>query len=122
MQKKENFSIYLLKSAIKSLCFALLLAVALGYIFGYRALIVIGGSAEPDIHYHSIIVTAKYKAEDLKIGDYVTFTMSGDVYTTHKIVSIDLENDVIVCRGSFILWTRHSCWSFLYRFGRGIRN
>ena len=67
---------------------------------GYRAIIVIGGSAEPDIHYHSLIVTAKYKAEDLKVGDYITFTSSGKVFTTHKIVSIDLENDTIVCRGN----------------------
>lgn len=100
MQKKENILIYLLKSAIKSICISIILTLVLGYIFGYRAIIVIGGSAEPDIHYHSIIVTAKYKPEDLKIGDYVTFTNSGQVNTTHKIVSIDLENDIIVCRGN----------------------
>ncbi len=100
MQKKENILIYLLKSAIKSICISIILTLVLGYIFGYRAIIVIGGSAEPDIHYHSIIVTAKYKPEDLKIGDYVTFSTNGEVNTTHKIVSIDLENDIIVCRGN----------------------
>ena len=100
MQKKENILIYLLKSAINSICISIILTLVLGYIFGYRAIIVIGGSAEPDIHYHSIIVTAKYKPEDLKIGDYVTFSTKGEVNTTHKIVSIDLENDIIVCRGN----------------------
>ena len=100
MQKKENILIYLLKSAINSICISIILTLVLGYIFGYRAIIVIGGSAEPDIHKHSIIVTAKYKPEDLKIGDYVTFSANGEVNTTHKIVSIDLENDIIVWRGN----------------------
>lgn len=100
MQKKEHIFVYLLKSAIKSICVAIILTLVLGYIFGYRAIIVIGGSAEPDIHFHSIIVTAKYKAEDLRVGDYVTFSTTGEVNTTHKIVSIDLENDKIVCRGN----------------------
>lgn len=100
MPKKENIVKYILKSALKSLSFAILITIALGYLLGYRAIIVIGGSAEPDIHYHSLIVTAKYKAEDLKVGDYITFTSSGKVFTTHKIVSIDLENDTIVCRGN----------------------
>ena len=100
MQIKENIVIYLLKSVIKSICIAIIFTLILGYVFGYRAIIVIGGSAEPDIHYHSIIVTAKYKAEDLRVGDYVTFSSNGEVNTTHKIISIDLENDVIVCRGN----------------------
>lgn len=100
MQQKENRAVFLLKSVINSICISIILTLVLGYIFGYRAIIVIGGSAEPDIHKHSIIVTAKYKAEDLRVGDYVTFTSSGQINTTHKIVSIDLENDIIVCRGN----------------------
>ena len=99
MRKKENMLMFILKSAVKAVSLAILLTIALGYLLGYKAIIVIGGSAEPDIHYHSIIITAKFKAEDLKVGDYVTFTTSG-TYTTHKIVSIDLENDKIVCRGN----------------------
>ena len=95
--KKNEVVKYYFHSILKALAFALLLTLLLGYLFGYKAILVNGWSAQPDIKYQSLIITTKVKAEDLKVGDYITFTMTGQSYITHQIISIDLENDVIVC-------------------------
>jgi len=99
MPKKTSLAKVLLSKCIPALLFAVLIMIALGYICGYRAILVNGWSAEPHIAYQSLIVTYKCKQKDLKVGDFITFTMSGKSYVTHQIVSIDYENDEIVCKG-----------------------
>ncbi len=97
MQKKQNKAKFIIFSILKSLIFAFIVTIILGYILGYRAILVNGWSAQPDIKYQSLIITQKVKAKDLNVGDYITFSMTGKSYITHQIISIDYENDIIVC-------------------------
>lgn len=99
MQKKSSLTKVLLSKAPYALLFAILIMIVLGYVCGYRAILVNGWSAEPHITYQSLIITYKCKQTDLKVDDFITFTKSGKSYVTHQIVSIDYENDVIVCAG-----------------------
>ena len=98
MPQKQNKAKFIIFSLLKSLLFAFLLTIVFGFVLGYRPILVNGWSAEPDIHYQSlIIINQKVKATDLKVGDYITFSMTGKSYITHRIISIDLETDTIVC-------------------------
>ena len=92
-EKKDSFW----SISAKSLLFALITAFALGYFIGYKPILVYGWSAEPYIQYKSLIIIKKTDLQDLKVGDFVTFSKTGNSYVTHQIISID--GDQIVCRG-----------------------
>lgn len=83
MNKKVSMWISLV---LKSIVFALLLTIVFGYLFGFRAALVIGSSSEPNIHIGSLVIDYKCPYEDLRPGDYITFNTSG--YVTHRIISI----------------------------------
>lgn len=97
MPKKFVFSKWLIRTLIKSLLLAILLTLIIGYVLGYRAFLVNGWSAQPIIRYESVIVTAKAKVEDLKVGDIITFGKTA--YTTHQIVRINYDENYVVCQG-----------------------
>ena len=90
--KKNIFSIIL-----KALLFALLAGLVLGYIFGYRYILVNGWSSEPYIPYQSIILTSKTKLQNLKVGDFITYTSSSQMIfsrqsnVTHQIIAIKYD-------------------------------
>lgn len=94
--KKNNNKQFLIRSLISSFVFALIIMLISGYFLGYRVFSVLGRSSEPDIHYGSIVVDYKVPLKDLKVGDYVTWSRSGNTFVTHKIISIDYDNDVII--------------------------
>jgi len=56
--------------------------------FGYRPLILLSGSMEPQILPGDIVVTRDVPVETLKEGDIVSF-LQGSAIITHRIVSID---------------------------------
>lgn len=56
--------------------------------FGYRPLIVLSGSMEPQILPGDIVVTKDVPADTLKEGDIVSY-LQGSAIITHRIVSID---------------------------------
>ena len=98
MSVKQNKAKFIIFTTIKSLVFAFIIAIVFGFVMGYKPILVNGWSAEPDIHYQSlIVVNQKIKATDLKVGDYITFSMTGQSYITHRIIEIDLDNNKIVC-------------------------
>lgn len=99
MPRKRNLAQVLLSKCLPALLFALIIMIGVGYLCGYKAILVNGWSAEPHITYQSLIVTYRCKKSDLKVGDFVTFSNSGKSYVTHQIVEIDYENDKIVCKG-----------------------
>ncbi len=98
MQKKHK-SKNIISSCATALLIAVVLTIAAGYLCGYRAILVNGWSAEPHISYQSLIVTYRCKFQDLKVGDFITFSYTGKSYITHQITSIDYENDKIICQG-----------------------
>ena len=87
----------ILSIILKALLFALLAGIIIGYIFGYRYVLVNGWSSEPYIPYQSLILTAKTKLENLKVGDFITYTSSNQIIfsrqsnVTHQIVAIKYD-------------------------------
>ena len=79
-------------TALEMIVFAFLIVIALGYVLGYRASLVIGWSSEPNIHYQSLVIDYKCAYEDLRVGDYITFKV-GSSLTTHMIVAIAGRGD-----------------------------
>lgn len=84
---QNNKSNNLATNIIKAFGLAILITLALGYVLGYRAILVNGWSAQPQIPYHSLIVDCKTSLGNLKEGDYITFKNSSN-YTTHRIIAI----------------------------------
>lgn len=81
------------------LTFALIFILSLFlllYFLGFRAFAVNGWSAEPYHHYGSLAIDYKVPFNELKVGDFVTWTRSGSSYVTHQIISIDAENQTVV--------------------------
>lgn len=81
----------------KAVLWALLLGILLGYLFGYRYILVNGWSSEPYIPYHSIILTSSTKLQNLKVGDFITYTSSNKTIfskqsnVTHQIIAIKYD-------------------------------
>ena len=96
MKPKQNMAKFIIFSTIKSIIFALLITVVFGYVLGFRATLVNGWSAQPDIKYQSLIITQKVKAESLEIGDYIQFSKSGTSLVTHQIIDVDRENNIFI--------------------------
>ena len=55
---------------------------------GAGAYAVLSGSMEPIYHVGSLIYVQKVDANDLEIGDAITFAMSEELVATHRIVEI----------------------------------
>ena len=89
--KKYNKKTEIIKSLLFALIFAILITLISGYFMGYRVFSVLGRSSEPDIHYGSIVIDYKVPFEEIKVGDYVTWTRTGNGFVTHKVISIDVE-------------------------------
>lgn len=49
---------------------------------------VLSGSMEPTYHVGSVIYVEKVSPEELKVGDPVTFRLSGGVVATHRIIEL----------------------------------
>lgn len=87
----------IISAILKALLYALLTAIIVGFVFGYRYILVNGWSSEPYIPYHSIILTSKTKLENLKVGDFITYTSSNQMIfskqsnVTHQIIAIKYD-------------------------------
>ena len=87
----------ILSLILKALLFALLVGIILGYLFGYRYILVNGWSSEPYIHYQSLILTSPTKLQNLKVGDFITYTSSKQAIfakqsnVTHQIIAIKYD-------------------------------
>ena len=99
MPKRINLTSQIFSNYIKALLFALLITIGIGYLTGFKAILVEGWSAQPYIQYRSMIIIYKCDFEDLKVGDFVTYTRTGQNYITHQIVSIDYDTGEIICKG-----------------------
>lgn len=87
---------WITSTIIKSLLWAIVITLVLGYIVGFRASLVVGASSEPVINLNSLVLDYHCAYGELKVGDYITFKTSdsGKVqYTTHQIVLIKPEGE-----------------------------
>lgn len=79
-----------------------LLAIALAGVraIGLTPYAVLSGSMEPTYHVGSIIYVQKTAAENIAVGDPITFVMNEDLaVATHRVVSIDAENQRFYTKG-----------------------
>jgi len=72
----------------------------LPYAFGYQTLAVLSGSMEPAYQVGSIVFVKKVPPQDIKVGDPITFHLSGDsMVATHRVVKIDNDKKQFITKG-----------------------
>lgn len=69
------------------------------HVFGYQTLAVLSGSMEPAYHVGSIVFVKSMPPEEIKVGDAITFRLSGDTVATHRVVKIDSAKKQFVTKG-----------------------
>lgn len=77
---------------ITSVLIALIVVVAILLagmkLFGFEVFTVLSGSMEPEIHTGSIVYVKKIDAEDIKEGDVITYMISDDAKSTHRVTEV----------------------------------
>ena len=71
---------------------ALILVVAAMYVpklFGAEPMIVLSGSMEPTYHVGSLLYVEEADADEIEVGDAITFYISEDTLVTHRVVAIN---------------------------------
>lgn len=69
-------------------------------IFGITPMAVLSGSMEPTYHVGGLVFVQKVDAEDIKINDPITFTLSGgDTVVTHRVIEINEAEKSFVTQG-----------------------
>ncbi|BFK22482.1 signal peptidase I [Massilimicrobiota timonensis] len=90
-------------NVLNSLIFIFLFVIAAALIvpnfIGYKSFAVISGSMEPNINVGSIVYVKEVDFNDLKVGDVVSYQLSGDTMVTHRIYSIDRDNQAVITKG-----------------------
>ncbi len=89
--KKYDKKAQIFKSVVFALVFGIIITAFCGYFLGYRGFIVRGYSSEPYIHIDSLAIDCKVDFDELKVGDFITWSRSGNNYVTHQIVEINKE-------------------------------
>ena len=101
--KKIYKRMFSLSSIVLCIACAVLITAGIGYFTGHRLYLVNGWSSEPEIKYKSLVMdkTISYSElyEDFLEGQvegkavYITFSKSGNAYTTHSIVAMKPEGE-----------------------------
>lgn len=83
--------IYNVLSALIIVILATLAILLIGVrAFGFTPYAVLSGSMEPDYSVGSAVYVKSVEAEDIEVGDVITFTMSGSsTVVTHQVIEID---------------------------------
>lgn len=73
-------------------------------LMGYKLMYVKTGSMEPEIHQGSLIYVKNYKDKDtfynkIEVGNDITYKTESGTVVTHRIINIDVENDLITTQG-----------------------
>jgi signal peptidase len=66
---------------------------------GYTPFVVLSGSMEPAYPTGSLIYVKKAAPEAVRVGDPITFQMSGGMTATHRVVAIDAANRTFTTKG-----------------------
>ena len=68
-------------------------------VFGYKTFAVLSGSMEPQYHVGSLVFAKPTSAEEIQVGDPITFKLAGDSVATHRVISIDQEAQQFQTKG-----------------------
>ena len=80
----------------------LLLGIAIMYIpkiFGIQPMIVLSGSMEPTYHVGSLLYIKNADANEIAVGDPITFYLDDNTLVTHRVVEIDKKNQTYTTKG-----------------------
>jgi len=67
--------------------------VAVPKLFGVDFRAIVSGSMTPEIPVGSLVVIVPAEAEDIKVGDDISFVTAGEKVVTHRVVKIDREKN-----------------------------
>lgn len=81
----------IITDAVKSVIYALILTFILAFVIGFRPVYIIGDSMTPEIMKHDVILVKPVSAQDIKVGDVLTYTggASGESLTTHRVFGVE---------------------------------
>lgn len=80
---------------------AVSLALFVPTLLGYKTFAVISGSMEPNVHVGSLAYVKPMEASEIKVGDIITFHMSGQqgMMATHRVVEIQTDKNAFITKG-----------------------
>lgn len=91
MKNNQSGAKTVLSMIVDSFLWAVLATIVFAFLFGYKMILVNGWSSQPTIPYQSLIITSKFKQKDLKVGDFITYSYSGNSYITHQVIAIKTD-------------------------------
>lgn len=68
-------------------------------IIGLQPFAVLSGSMEPSYHVGALVYVKSAAPDDIKVGDTITFKLSGSTVATHRVASIDKTAKTFVTKG-----------------------
>ena len=90
-----NVMLGIIIAALISLAAVLIIPI----LTGHKSMAVLSGSMEPKIPVGSVCYAKAIDVDNLKIGDIVTYRLSGDTMVTHRIIKIDSDKKQITTKG-----------------------
>lgn len=76
-------------------------AIMVPKVFGYEVYGILSGSMLPDYPIGSLVYVQHEDAENIEVGDVITFDMAADsdVVATHRVVAINEEDENFITKG-----------------------
>ena len=68
-------------------------------ILGYSQYAVLSGSMEPGIPVGAIVYDRAFSGEALEKGAVVTYELSPETLVTHRVISVDQEDQTVITQG-----------------------
>ncbi|MBO8137838.1 MAG: signal peptidase I [Desulfotomaculum sp.] len=62
-------------------------------VWGYKPMLVLTGSMEPQLQPGDMIIAKEVEAEKVQVGDIITYQTSGNILVTHRVVGICGSNN-----------------------------
>ena len=74
-------------------------AIAVPKLLGVEMRAVVSGSMEPELPVGSLVVIVPAQADEIQVGDDISFATSDDKVVTHRVERIDRDKNEFVTRG-----------------------
>ena len=71
----------------------------LPFVLGYKPVVVLSGSMEPQYPVGSIIYYKNTDFVHINVGDAITFKLGGGALATHRVIQKDSENQLFITKG-----------------------
>lgn len=82
-----------------SLILAVVLLTAGVRIIGLQPFSVLSGSMEPNYHVGALVYVNSVNPDEVKVGDAITFKLSGESLATHRVTAIDKSAKTFTTKG-----------------------